>query len=76
MAADCPRCGTATIPATGPDGERLVLDKNPQMRGPDRYRVADFNTMTYERVAPDADVGAHPTHESTCPAAQRERERF
>lgn len=76
MAAPCSRCGGITIPAKLENGEIIALDQYPQMRGEDRYRVADFDSMVYERVGPDADVMAHPTHESTCPAVQREREHF
>lgn len=51
------------------DGEDLALNLHPQMRGDNRWRVANYETMQYEPVSPTADVMAHQTHESTCPAS-------
>lgn len=77
MSASCPDCGATVYPAKVIGREEMVpLDQLPQMRGEGRYRVVSFADLTHEPVGPKEDVLAYPDHNITCPAKQRERERF
>lgn len=73
----CHRCG-AEISWVRAEGvtEKIALDRNPQIRGERRFRLKEIDTLLYEPVDPRADVSAYPAHEETCPALQRERERY